>query len=756
MPVCHKYGGYLAVSFCDSYYDAARMPMAYLKRNDQMRQYLETDPEHFLCFEKYTLKKNFYDIESQCLGQWLAGYAGQYGIRFDRCGWLTASDDTETTRGASDFVCASGAIPLAEHLMLTGETIMDGPELSWRDCSQETAATTVDGYTRRNWGWFPQFKNITLDLFRKVLDGTIRIPTKQEVIDRTKVCLVNDINKNPNSESERNSYITPVNLYDNLYRSSADHGGSSNEWVANRWWLKTTGRYPAIPSTYKEVDGMTAFKKSKYDQATFDSWMQDNFPEEYTGDIYASHIENGWITYNPYQYDESTATDGYRVCAKSTQRAAGTIPFQYNTAESISLDYAPYSLGIMKEYSNKISLYLTNYEGGTDTIKINGATSRPSFSRDDRGNESSTITESWVDGVYTLTVTHSGGAVDLTISCKGKNSDRKTAPASQALTNAPTSPSLYEGQLQYEAEVADYKSAKVNKTGYNLGHDGYMGQGFAEMTSASSALRFSVKSNYDDYYLMTIRYDAAEAGSVEVDGESIPLPATTGWGTVQMLKYLKAGENYVVLQNGTDNAVCIDYIALDRVEAEVFNPSADGSFYVNLSKLMASGNISFDSSTGVVTQTADSKTGCLTLYFDHADFSTVNKLTVEYDGDGNIFKTLNITDNTGTSVNPDGVGNFWSSKYNLNYANYRNENASGSVCKLLWNANNPDGTRTMTIKNIVISADPGTGSVDNVESNDIVPVAIYNLQGMRVNKTGIGVYIILYSDGSTVKRYFKK
>ena len=32
--------------------------------------------------------------------------------------------------------------------------------------------------------------------------------------------------------------------------------------------------------------------------------LNELFPQEYTGDIYAAHAENTWMTYNPYQYED--------------------------------------------------------------------------------------------------------------------------------------------------------------------------------------------------------------------------------------------------------------------------------------------------------------------------------------------------------------------------------------------------------------------------------------------------------------------
>lgn len=764
MPVCHQYGGYLAVSFTDSFYSSSKMPLAYLKRNQQMRNFLANDPEHFLCFEKYTLKKNFLDIESNCLGAWLGGYAGQYGIRFDSSGWLAANDETDQTKGSGAFVRAAGAIPIAEHAMLTGQTIMDGPELTWTECSQEKSTSTADGYTRRNWGWFPQFENISLDLFRKILDGTIRIPSKSEVIGRTKVCIVNDINKNLNNEEEHNSFVTPENLFDGLYRSAQDQGGAPNGWISNRWWMKTTGRYPTIPQVYAEVSGLQTFKKSTFNKTAFDSWMRNNFPEEYSGDIFAGRHDNGWVTYNPYQYNE-TSEGGYRICGISTQRASGTIPFQYNTCESISFDYAPYSLGIMKEYADRVTLYLNNYQTtGTvseDVIRIQGASSQPAVTWSDRGNHTaSSVTTAWTDGVLTITVRHNG-PLDLSIGCAGTATDRLHDSPS-TLCESPSAPPAYEGALQYEAEVADYRSVTIRKSGYQQGHDNYYGQGFAELSGKQSALRFAVMAPKTGYYLLTLRYQADADGSVTIGGNDVlNLTRTSTWATVSTIVQLSEGRGSVTVQNTGGAKTYIDCVMLERIQAEAFVPDADGEYHVNLSDLMASGSVSFDPETGVVTQTnGNGQTGFLRLFFDHADFSHVISLQVVYEGDGDIFRHLTISDNNGNTANPTGSqGAFWSSKYNLDYTNYQQAEASRKVCKLEWTANAPESEpRTMTIKDIVMRTDGGQSGIETLINRQWTTdrMQIYNLQGQAVEHPRHGIHVVRLKDGSTKKLFFNR
>ena len=562
LSLAKTYGGYLAVSFADSYHNANKMPVAYMNRNSDINTFLSSSPEHFLCFEKFTQKKHFLYNESQCLGAWLSGFAGQYGIRFDSSGWVEngampdkQDGDTQYTTGVSDFVRAAGAIPVAEHIMLTGQTIMDGPELSWTECSTEGSTTTVDGYTQRNWQWMPQWNAITLDLFRKILDGTIRIPSKDEVMARTKVCVVSG-----GSGSNNDSYRIPADLYDGLYRNEKDYGGlqgrDANHWLNNRWWMKSTGRYPTIPDmlaagTLENIGSLSSTEKV--------SRFNELFPEEYTGTIYAGRLENGWVTYNPFQYDDVTS-DGIRTLSKSTARAVGNIPFQYNTCTSVDLDYAPYSLGIMKEYTNKVTFYLQNYEGGKDIIKINGATSEPTYKA-----SSGSVTKTWENNVLTLEITHSGAAVELTVNCQGSATGRSTSYTTASLTK-PAVPAVYTGVLQYEAELADYKAVEITKAGSN----GNKGQGYAKMTGATSALRYHVSVPTDGYYQLTVRYQAEEAGQLTatVNGQTtLETVVSDAWKEVTARVFIKTTDQTIDLTNTGGKSTLVDCIQLALAQA---------------------------------------------------------------------------------------------------------------------------------------------------------------------------------------------
>lgn len=602
LKICHAYGGYLVVSFTQAYYSADMMPIAYMKLNAEMRSQLRYHPENFICCEKYTMKNGFFDIESNCLGAYLGGYAGQLGIRYDACGWLSEDENKYP------YVKAAGAIPVMEHVMLNGMTVIDGPETIPVEISHEVNETTTsDGYTRRNWAWYPHFTNIFMDEFRKILDGTVRIPTRNEVVDRTKIVIRNDIN-----DGTFNSYLTHEEMFDGLYRRDDDRGGTvwRNRWIDNRWFFKKTGRYPAFPQVFYLYDeyaraNLIEVKKSRYKSrwSTNAKKVQEFnnlFPEEYTGDIYASHIQNSWMTYNPYQYDEVTTTepntegnggDLKRFFYPATLRAEGTIPLQYNTAESVTLKYAPYSMAVMKEYTDSITFYMMNYNNSgkssdnyaetanrLDTIIIRGITGKePVVTMNDRASHrASVVKSSYADGTLEIEVSHNG-PLDLKVVCSGNATDRRT-DWTPAVISLPETPEAYYDTLQYEAECMDVKNIDYNrKNGYYHGHAGYQGQGFVQIGSKSGAiLRDTIYAPVAGTYKLSVRYQSPTTGTTyrfrvnSTPVVTLPLTKTDTdvWAmSRESVVTLKEGANVFKLQNvSSGTSVFIDCVKVSMTD----------------------------------------------------------------------------------------------------------------------------------------------------------------------------------------------
>lgn len=552
MKINQKYGGYLCVSFCNSYYDADRNPVAMMKRDPNFEAICKADPEHFIMCEKFTIGSGFSDVESTCLGAYLSGFAGQYGIRFDECGWVGKA-------WREKFPVAAGASPVLEHIMLTGETVIDGPETVPVQCCHEIGTTTTtDGYTKRQWEFYPQFYNISMDIFRKIMDGTVRILNRKEVIDRTKLVLINDVNiKSSNRDTLRANYITPESLYDGLYKMDGD-----GTYLKNRTWFKKTGRYPAIPMVY-QLSGAEAnsfqVKVNKSDYET--RWpsveakvneFNKLFSEEYTGDLYAGRSENSWVTYNPF---------------KTGQTAKASIPFKYNTCDRLELTYARYTTGVIKEFSDKLTFYLTNYDNTNtgqknDTIRIYGSTAKPTYSYKDRiikrmpTDTLSTLTSNWADGVFTLVVKHNG-PLDITVNCAGKAKGRLTKFTVAPLVKPGIAP-VYAGPYQYEAENFDYKNIEANITnGINKGVSKYTAQGYMRFgTNQEASMQKTVTYLKSGNYVFNVKYSAPNGprniqlviNGAKTDLSFAKTDSISDWKVLKHNILLKKGNNTIQLK----------------------------------------------------------------------------------------------------------------------------------------------------------------------------------------------------------------
>lgn len=555
MKLNQKYGGYLVVSWCGTQYSPSINPIAMMKLNPAFAAICKQSPKNFILCEKYTTTSYKSDIESICLGTYLSGYSGQYGMRYDNSGW---SDATGTNQ---NFTLATGGAPMLEHIMLTGETVIDGPEIIWlQDIQGLNNGTTSDGYTTRQWGFFSQYSNVILDIFRKILDGTVRIPTRQEVINRTKVVII----QNVNSGSSDNIYSSPQTLFEGLYRMDVD-----GDYQNNLYFTKKTGRYPTIPTAYLLADtNAQSFQLQVSNSLYSTRWptlaaktneLNTLFPQEYTGDIYVGRNENAWVIYNPYKTDVT----------KTNQTASGSIPFKYNTCDHVDMTLSQYTSGVMKEYSNSVTFYLGNYDSQinlgsrTDTFTIYGSSSQPTYSWADRASHSgSTVTSGWTNGMWSLTVLHNG-ALDITVNCAGSATGRLTNYPPATIV-PPTLPSTYTGAHQYEAECFDYKSINgYTQNGYGSGISNYTGQGFLNFgTSSSADVRDYVTVLKSGTYQLKTKYAVTGANISTIDlyvnGAKVTTPAFTqtpsysDWAIHKQNFPLNAGTNTIEFRaNGT-------------------------------------------------------------------------------------------------------------------------------------------------------------------------------------------------------------
>ena len=216
VPMHHKYGGFLTISFCGNIWSHHLNPVGMMKRNAKLLQACKDYPESILWLFKYTTSSCFYNNESVTFGPFVAGLAKNYGVRYDNCGWNGALGALLGDDHGKKYPVAAGIGTVMEQTCQNGGAVWDGPELIWTEDFQNLYDGTVkDGtktYNVRRWGTFPGFRNVWMDMWRKVIDGTFYIPTQQEVIDKTKIILVNDVK----SGNEEEQYATWGDRYDGL------------------------------------------------------------------------------------------------------------------------------------------------------------------------------------------------------------------------------------------------------------------------------------------------------------------------------------------------------------------------------------------------------------------------------------------------------------------------------------------------------------------------------------------------------------
>lgn len=581
----HKYGGFLTISFCGNIWSHGLSPIGMMKRNNKLLQACRNYPEAILWLYKYTTTSCFYNCESVCWSPFVSGLAKNYGVRYDNCGWKGAMDKMFGENNHTKYPIAAGIGTVMEQMCVNGGSVWDAPETIPTESFTETNKTTVDGYTQRNWASFDGFKGAWIDMFRKIVDGTMYIPTRQEVVDKTKIIVIADMT----SGSDEDKYASWGDLYDGLYKQNDPVNREDGHWMNNSCYFKKTGRYGAIPVALELKDDLAKsiplqVKKSSYKSrwSSIDKKVTDfnnKYPEVSNGDLYVNRFKNQLITYTPYTYLNKKRT------------ATGEIPLEYNTCNNLRLTLGMLGSGVVREYNDHLDFYLNNYRTDTtklvtETIVVTGVKTEPTYTMSTRLLAKGNATATWdqANGKYTLTVNHLGG-VDIRINCKGNATNRKTDVAnSNSLTfDLPKQPEEYHGEIIIEAEDMNYKNIKRCVTDQYYSYPnikGHAGNGFMDMgTNTAGTLRHQLTLNEGGNYRISIRYmNATKAGrfTAKINGTNSQVNYDRAnyndWKKVTFDTTLKKGKNDLILTNTSGEALYIDQIIYTptNIEPEKF------------------------------------------------------------------------------------------------------------------------------------------------------------------------------------------
>ncbi len=580
----HKYGGFLTVSWCGGVYHMNTNPVAELKINKNFLSACQKYPEAIVFLYKYTHCSSFYNNESVCWGPFVSGLTKNYGVRYDNCGWNDMLSKLLGENHGKKYPGSAGIGTVMEQTCVNGGAVWDGPELIWREeCFLNQGDTNVDGYTRRNWAASPHFKGIWLEMWRRIIDGTMYIPSREEVVAKTKIVVVND---------KADDYTAWDDLYNGLYLQT-DPGNQRKEsqwnygqWQNNLCYFKSTGRYGAIPIVTGLYDDAAKaiplqVKKSNYTsrwstQARKQNDFNAQYPEVSKGDLYVNRYRNQLVTYTPYTYLNTKKT------------ASAEIPLQYNTCDTLKLQYGKLSAGVIHEFADHIDFYFNNYRSDstaqqTDKITITGVTAEPTckLTKPTIANLSgynASLTGRSYDAetkTFTVNVQHMGPAI-LRIDCSGAATDRLTDILPANALELPKQPEPYKGPIIIEAEDMDRKSVdhKMTHSGWwAQDYFDFAGLGFIEtQASTSSALRHTLKLAEGGNYNVRVRYcNSSKAGNMKATVNGTPQDisfekvAKNDWREAVVAVTLKAGSNTLVLQNSGAIKMTIDQIIYEPV-----------------------------------------------------------------------------------------------------------------------------------------------------------------------------------------------
>ena len=598
-------------------------------------------------------------------GPFISGLTKNYGVRYDNCGWNGGLDTVLGEDHGQKYPSAAGIGTVMEQTCVNGGAVWDGPELTWREeCFHEVDQTTVDGYKRRVWKRFDNMNGVWNDMFLKIIDGTMYIPTREEVVGKQKIVVINNVT----SGSDEDKYATWGNLFDGIYKQNDPFNKGNGQWMDNCCYFKSTGRYGTIPMVtdlYDDVAKTIPVQMKKSQRNT--TWgtiakkqkvFNAQYPEVSTGDLYVNRYRNQLVTYTPYTY------------LNKKTRAEAIVPLQYNTCEALVMKYDNLSSGIVREFEDHIDLYLNNYRTDTtavrtDSIIITGCTAEPALTFTahpyTKGETPSAFQKYNAESQSDTIVVKHCGAVDLSVSCTGA-ADRSAATDAIAITPLPLpqQPELYRGPILIEAEDMDFKNIKkccTNPYGEYPSVRGHAGNGFMDMgNSKAGALRhqLKLKEGQEGDYVIGVRYASSKKGNIRlaVNGKSqlVRCEKTdeNEWRWVSISTSLNEGTNDFIVTNSGGLPLYIDQICYQPADV------APMTYFVDI-KETEQGSVTADKTeaaegdTIMLTVNANYGYALTELRIINSVFYTMEK-TIEISDDQNMISFIMPNDNV--SIEP--------------------------------------------------------------------------------------------------------
>ncbi|MDG0791549.1 DUF1080 domain-containing protein [Cohnella ginsengisoli] len=290
--------------------------------------------------------KNYDYVNSEAMGYWLAGTAGNWGTYYDSYPFPATNIFGQSANGGGDRT--TRAVPETLYSMHMLDSYMNGATVYQLENQLDIPA--VDNlYT-------PLFYESILPAFRYILSHPI--PSKADVVAKTAVAFDASAGTMLELSDSRTwgGVVNQTSLFQGLYEMAPDTNSNSGLW----YWLRTSGRYGMIPqipkfapstvlAQFPNVINLTTYNASYATQAARVTYFNSKYPSVYTGTAFAQKNGNNWLVYNNHYTANTNET--------ATLPLTGGTSFSQLNFTTIT----PHTYATVDDLGTMLDIQLNNY-----------------------------------------------------------------------------------------------------------------------------------------------------------------------------------------------------------------------------------------------------------------------------------------------------------------------------------------------------------------------------------------------------------